>query len=175
MVEPVAKPKPVFPTTLVLRLSQIRVDNDNPAKFNYTVPNDFTMTANKLEYVDYEGNKVSISQNFEKTPALFGKIKPGLPRPHVFFDAILQSVKEQQFEVHVIIDIIKSQPHFYFSNHCPTMPTALRVGKKTPYMLGKSMILDLQGTLIEVKEVGPEPTENDSSNPNSFSLSMSMS
>lgn len=167
MVEPAAKPKPVYPTTLVLRLSQIRVDNDNPAKFNYTVPNDFTLTLTTLEYVDYEGNKVSLSENFEKTPALFGKIKPGAVRPHVFFDANLQSVKEQQFDISVIKDL-KNHPHFLLSNLCPSMPTTLRVGKKIPYLLSKGMILDLQGTLLEVKEVGPEPTESDSSNPNSF-------
>ena len=165
MVEPAVKPKPVFYTTLVLRLSQIRVDNENPAKFNYTVPHDFTITENQLEYVDYEGNKVFISDNFEKNTALFGKIKPGVARPHVFFDANLQSVKEQQFEIHVINDL-KKHPHFFLSNLCPSMPTTLRVGKKTPYLLAKSMILDFQGTLLEVKEVGPEPTEGDS--PNSF-------
>ena len=164
MVEPAAKPQPIVHTTLVLRLSQIRVDNENPAKFNYTVPNDFTITANKLEYVDYEGNKVSISEEFEKNPVVFGKIKPGLARPHVFFDGNLQSVKEQQFEVHVKKDL-KKNPHFFLSNLCPSMPTTLRVGKK-PYLVAKGMILDLQGTLLEVKDVGPEPTE--SSSPNSF-------
>ena len=167
MVEPAAKPKPVAHTTLVLRLSQIRVDNENPAKFNYTVPHDFTMTANTLEYVDYEGNKVSISESFEKTSAVFGKIKPGVARPHVFFDGNLQSVKEQQFDIHVQLDL-KKNPHFFLSNLCPTMPTTLRVGKKTPYLLAKGMILDLQGTLLEVKEVGPEPTESDVNSPNSF-------
>ena len=166
MVEPVFKPKPVAQTTLILRLCQINVDYENPAKFNYTVPHDFTMTAKELEYVDFEGNQISITENFETFPALFGKLKLGFPRPHIFFNSNIDSVKEKQFEVFAVKELRTT--HFYLSNLSPPTPTSLRVGRKFPYLLSKGMIFDIQETLIEVKELEPEPTMQDESDPNNF-------
>ena len=166
MVEPAFKPKPVAQTTLVLRLCQIKVDYENPAKFNYTVPHDFTMTTKELEYVDFEGNKISITENFEIFPALLGKLKLGLPRPHIFFNSNINSVKEKQFEVFTVKDL--KTTHFFLSNLSPPTPTSLRVGRKFPYLLSKGMIFDINDTLIEVKELEPEPTEQDESDPNHF-------
>ena len=153
---------------LVLKVAKINAND--PKQFIYPLKHEIMISEEKVIFQDYEGKEITIKKNWEREALLFGRFKPQIFKPDVYYHNKVISLSDKQFQIN-LKKLLNSQG-FFLNNLSTSFPTSLKI-ENIPYTVEPDMIFDLADTLILVETCIPACNVNlDEDSHNYFYVSL---